>query len=154
MTSLAARKSSFERISRDWIDNKIMTILNKKELRQFGLVFSSGMILIFGLLMPWLSTNPWPTWPWAVSFCLVIISLMLPKTLKPLYSIWMKIGNILGWFNTRLILGLIYFIIFTPISLFFSLSGRDVLTRRPDASLNSYRIKSKKLDTHRMQDPF
>jgi len=131
-----------------------MTVLNRKELRQFGLVFSSGLILVFGLFIPWLTENLWPIWPWAVSFCFIVISLMFPEILKPLYYAWIKIGDVLGWFNTRIILGLMFFIIFTPISLLFSLSGRDAMTRRADKSLKSYRVKSKKLESHRMQDPF
>ena len=36
---------------------------DKKELRQFGLVFATGITLIFGLFLPWLFEHPWPLWP-------------------------------------------------------------------------------------------
>ena len=131
-----------------------MIALNKKLLRQFGLLLSSGLALIFGLLLPWLTGSYWPTWPWVVSFFFAAVSLIFPASLKPLYCVWMRVGDILSWFNTRLILGFIYFLVFTPISLFFRLSGRDAMQRRPDSSLKSYRVKSRKLDIHRMRDPF
>ena len=39
------------------------------KLRKFGLVFASGMRMIFGLLLPWLFDRPWPLWPWIAAAC-------------------------------------------------------------------------------------
>jgi len=129
-------------------------ISNKKNLRQFGLVFSSGLALIFGLFFPWLNESLWPIWPWVVSCFFITVALTSANLLKPFYYSWMKVGDILGWLNTRIILGIIFFLIFTPISLIFSLVGRDAMTRKPDASLKSYKTKSVKLDRNRMRDLF
>ena len=37
---------------------------DRRELRNFGLVFAGGLIVFFGLLLPWLFEKPWPLWPW------------------------------------------------------------------------------------------
>jgi hypothetical protein len=54
--------------------------------------------------------------------------------LRPVFLVWMKIAFALGWFNTRLLLSLVYFLLFTPIGLVQRLFGRDALgMRRPTA---------------------
>lgn len=62
------------------------------------------------------------------------------KLLKALYKAWMKFAHALGWVNTRIILSLVYFLIFTPIALIFRLIGKDPLERRFEA-VDSYWIK-------------
>lgn len=50
--------------------------------------------------------------------------------LKTLYSYWMKFAHALGWVNTRIILSIVYFLIFTPLSIIFRLIGKDPMERR------------------------
>lgn len=52
----------------------------------------------------------------------------------------MKFAHALGWVNTRIILSLVYFIIFTPMALFFKIIGKDPMDRRFE-SVDSYWIK-------------
>lgn len=42
----------------------------------------------------------------------------------------MKFAHILGWVNTRIILTLVYFLVFTPVALIFKLIGKDPMNRR------------------------
>ncbi|MGB5716788.1 MAG: SxtJ family membrane protein, partial [Gammaproteobacteria bacterium] len=78
---------------------------DRQELRKFGLVFATGIVLIFGLLLPWLFEHPWPTWPWIAAGGLAATGLLLPSLLRPVFWLWMKFGHVLGWINTRIILG-------------------------------------------------
>lgn len=57
--------------------------------------------------------------------------------LKFLYEAWMKFAHALGWVNTRIILSIVYFLIFTPLALIFRLIGKDPLERRFEA-VDSY----------------
>jgi hypothetical protein len=66
----------------------------------------------------------------------------------------MKIGHVLGWINTRIILGVVFFIIFAPVALFMRLFGKDPMHRRLDATAETYRINSEKLPRERMERPF
>lgn len=127
---------------------------DKHELRKFGLIFATGLILIFGLFLPWVFEKPWPTWPWIAAAGFVVTALLLPQALKPVFLLWLKVGHAVGWFNTRLILAILFFIMFAPVSLFFYLIGRDSMQRRLDASIKTYRTKSEQLPRERMEKPF
>lgn len=131
-----------------------------RTLREFGLVFAGGLIVFFGLLIPWIFDKPWvwqeggARWPWIAAAVFAVTGLLLPVLLKPVYIVWMKLGQALGWFNTRLILGVVFFLIFMPVALLFRLSGRDPMERKLDNSVESYRHPSEHLPPERMEKPF
>ncbi|MDO8446171.1 MAG: SxtJ family membrane protein [Deltaproteobacteria bacterium] len=64
----------------------------------------------------------------------------MKRFLKVIYAGWMKFAHILGWVNTRIILTLVYLIIFTPLALIFRLIGKDPMDRRLEKG-NSYWVK-------------
>ncbi len=130
------------------------TTPDRQELRKFGLIFAGMFILIFGLLLPWIWDKPSPTWSWIVAGVFIVTALIVPVALGPVYRIWMKIGEVLGWINTRIILGLVFFAIFAPVALAFRLFGKDMLRRRLDASATSYRIASEQPPRDRMEKPY
>jgi len=132
----------------------INTNPDKQELRKFGLIFAGMFILIFALLLPWIWDKSSPLWAWIVAAVFAGTALLLPMVLTPVYHLWMKIGHVLGWINTRIILGLVFFVIFAPVALFLKLFGKDVLKRRLDASASSYRIPSEQPPRDRMERPF
>ena len=125
-----------------------------RELRQFGLVFAAGLILVFGILIPWLADRPWPTWPWLVAALFVTLALVFPRALAPINWIWLKIGHVLGWINTRIILGLVFFAIVLPIGLLMRALGKDPMARKFDAASTSYRVPSKPHPKEQMERPF
>jgi hypothetical protein len=81
-------------------------------------------------------------------------ALLLPQLLRPVFWLWMKLGHVLGWINTRIILGITFLILFIPVALLFHLLGKDPMKRRLDPSLHSYRINSEHLPRERMEKPF
>ena len=127
---------------------------NTKELRQFGI--STGLLfgLIFGLLIPWLWNSSYPMWPWYVGGTLLFFGIILPGLLAPVFSIWMKIAHVLGWINTRIIMGLIFYVVFMPISMFFKLIGKDPMLRRFDRDTTTYRKTISPDRHHNMEKPF
>jgi hypothetical protein len=127
---------------------------DKQELRKFGLVFAGMFILIFGLLLPWIWDKHSPVWPWIVAAVFVATALLVPMALGPVYRLWMKIGHVLGWINTRIILGIMFFFIFAPVALLLRLLGKDMLRLRLDTSATSYRIASEHLPRDRMERPY
>ena len=129
------------------------------ELRQFGFILTGGLIAIFGLLLPWLREGSlqgiqFNSWPWYAAAVLLVISLVAPQILGPLHKGWMFIGHILGYINSRIILGLIYLAIFTPVALFFKLTNKDPLQRKLDKQLASYRADSKQPKTDNLSRPY
>lgn len=128
--------------------------VDRKELRNFGFIFGAGLVVIFGLLFPWLGDRSWPAWPWITAAILAAAGLLYPSALKPLQVSWLKIGHVLGWINTRIILGVVFFVIFLPVSLMLRLLGKDPLHRKQDATATSYRVTSKSSPKDQMERPF
>lgn len=112
----------------------------KKELREFGLVTGAIVVALFGLLLPWLFDHAWPRWPWIIAGVLWAWALLLPASLLPVYKGWMAIGHALGWINTRIILGIMFYLMFLPVGLILRLLGKDPMARRVDKSQASYRV--------------
>ncbi|MDX2457245.1 MAG: SxtJ family membrane protein [Gammaproteobacteria bacterium] len=136
------------------METTVNTYPDKQELRKFGLVFAGMFILIFGLLLPWIWDKSSPMWPWIVAAVFVVTALLVPMVLGPVYQLWMKIGHVLGWINTRIILGIMFFFIFAPVALVLRLLGKDMLRRRLDTTATSYRIASEQLPRDRMERPY
>lgn len=128
----------------------------RKELRDFGLIMAAGLIGLFGLLFPWWGERSiqFLSWPWLAGAAFALVAFIAPQLLAPLHKIWMKIGHILGWINSRIILGLVFFALFLPVSLFFKLAGKDPMARKLDKSVKSYRVNSKQPKPENLEKPF
>ena len=57
----------------------------------------------------------------------IAISIAAPRTLRPLNRLWMQFGQLLGRLISPIVLGAIFFLIFTPVGLIMRLVGRDEL---------------------------
>jgi hypothetical protein len=66
--------------------------------------------------------------------------------LKPIYVGWMTFAFALGWVNTRLILGIVFYLIFTPAGLVMRLLGKDPLVLRFDRQATTYWVRRKPQD--------
>jgi hypothetical protein len=131
-----------------------MTTPDKRELRQFGFTIGVIVAVLFGGVLPWLFDRAFPLWPWIVAGVFLGWALILPKTLYPLYRAWMAIGHVLGWINTRIILGLIFYAMILPIGLIMRVFGRDPMRRRFDKRASSYRIQSINQPKEHLERPF
>lgn len=60
--------------------------------------------------------------------------------LGPFYRVWMGLAQVLGWINTRIVLGLVYFALITPTALVLRLLGKDPLNRCYDKAAKTYRV--------------
>jgi uncharacterized membrane protein len=110
-----------------------------KEHRSFGLMVG-GIFAIIGfwpLIRHGESLRLWALIPGSL---LVVMGLLLPGHLGPIYKAWMAIGHVLGWINTRLILGIIYYGLFTPMGLVMRVWRKDPLERQYDETTNTYRV--------------
>ena len=75
-----------------------------------------------------------------IIFSLIILSITFikPSLLTNLNKGWMLIGYLLGKVINPLVLGIIFFIIITPLAFFLKIIGRDELKIKPSTSLNSF----------------
>ncbi len=111
-----------------------MNILNELKLpsnKKFGLFFS--FIFIFFSSYFFLKSNFILTYIFLViSFIFLFLGLFFPKYLSLLNKGWMILGLILSKIINPLVLGIIYFGLFTPIGLFRKLIGKDELNLKSE----------------------
>jgi len=128
--------------------------LDRRTLRSFGLTSGVIVILLFGVLIPWLRGSGWRMWPWILSGSLILAGLIVPGALKPVFKVWMKFGHFMNRVNTAVILTVVFFFVFTPVGLIMRIFGRDVMHRKFDQKAESYRIDSENPKTENMERPF
>ncbi len=109
-----------------------------KQLKDFGFLFGFGFPTIIGWIMPAIGGHPFRFWSLYLGFSVVLITIFNPKVLSFPYKFWMKLGKILGWINSHLILGLIFIIVLQPTALVMKFFGYDPL-RLKKTKTNSYR---------------
>jgi len=117
------------------------------KLRQFALICFCGFLLL-GLLFAWrlecLTGSQNCTLPalfWSIAAVIGVAGLLFPQVLKPVYQIWMAVTFPIGWLLSHLVLGIIYFGLFTLLGFIFRILGRDPLNRRRKTTLKSYWVK-------------
>jgi len=127
--------------------------LPKAELRNFGLVLGALFAGLFGVL-PLLRHHTPAQWPWVLAAVLWLPALIWPRSLTLLHRGWMRLGHALGWFNTRVILTLIFMIVITPFSFVMWVFGRDRMKRGFDPKVETYRVPSQPRQPQGMEKPF
>ena len=128
--------------------------LTDKDLKKFSLILAIIVSVLFGLILPFLHNYKIPYWPWIISLVVIIWPILSIRTFKIFYKIWMKIGHILGFINTRIILCLTFYLMVTPIGLFMKIFGYNPLKLGFEKEVNTYREKSEKVSPKRMEVQF
>jgi O-antigen/teichoic acid export membrane protein len=115
------------------------TTENTKQLRSFGLMVGGIFALI--ALWPVIMRADWPRlWAAALAVLLILPALVYPPSLRQVYKGWMALGNILGWINTRIILGAVFYLVVTPIGAVRRMLGKDPMGKKLQSDVESYRI--------------
>ena len=109
------------------------------ELRKFGLIVG-GVFLVISLWPLVFREEAIHLWAIIVAATLLVPAALVPMWLCPIFKAWMWIGGKLGWINTRIILGIGFFGVFTPMGITMRLLGKDPLHRKLDTQITSYRI--------------
>ena len=127
--------------------------VSERDLRKFGLSTGITFALVLGLLLPWLFSARIPLWPFAIAVALVAPALLFPRVLRPVHYWWMRGAEIVGAFNARVILGIAFYGIVTPMGWIRRLFGSDPLGLRPTAEA-SFRKPSRLRAPKSMERPF
>lgn len=126
----------------------------RSELRSFGLVVGGMFALIFGLVVPYLKARPYPRWPWALCTILVVLALLRPMALKSVHVVWTRGGRAMGAINTQILLGLIFYLIVTPLGVIRRILAGDPMTRGRDATAPSYRVRTRASGPRSTENPY
>jgi len=101
--------------------------------------FTKVMSVFFGLVAAYLSyASDWSL-PFSSQVCLGVALFWLvfggaaPSLLKPLYHGWMHLAYYLNFVMTRILLGIVFYLVMMPISLVMRIVGKDPLNRRGKA---------------------
>ena len=125
-----------------------------KALRDFGLIMAVMLIIMFGFVLPLLFGYSTPYWPFIAAFIFAVVALIRPVLLAPVNRVWLKISDVLGWINTRLVMGIMFFLLIAPIGLLMRLFGKDTLSKELSDQQKSYRIITKVRDKKHLEKPF
>ena len=107
--------------------------------RSFGLLFGAVFVLLaaYGwFFKSWSSVVELSLLGLALAF--VLLGFVAPKILSPLNWLWFQLGQLLGKIVSPIVLGAIFFLLLTPVSLVTRLFGRDELRIKRKASQTSY----------------
>ena len=93
--------------------------------RSFGIVFFIFFFLI--ALYPLINFDEIRVWSLIISLFFLVLGLLRSKILTPLNKIWFKFGIFLGTIFSPLIMGMIFFLIVTPIGILMRIFKKDIL---------------------------
>lgn len=125
---------------------------SRRQLIHFGLLITA--ILAALALLP-LRTGGAPNfWLLAGAAGTGALSGGRPELLRPVYRAWISLGHALGAVSSRIVLTVLFFVIFLPAGVAMRLLGRDPLNRRFDRDLETYMSASEARDPSHMENPF
>tara|TARA_B100000575_G_C22853437_1_gene499197 strand:+ start:305 stop:688 length:384 start_codon:yes stop_codon:yes gene_type:complete len=93
--------------------------------RSFGIVFFVVFILI--ALYPLIHNEEIRIWSLIISSIFLILGLINSRILNPLNKLWFKFGILLGKIVSPIIMGIIFFLVVTPIGFIMRILGKDLL---------------------------
>ena len=108
---------------------------SKKDIRSFGITMGIILFIISFILFYYGKSSYQITIYAGIGF--IGLGVIIPFVLKPVYILWMTFAVILGWVMTRVILGVVFYLIITPIGLITRFIGEDFLA-----------LKAKKLESY------
>ncbi|MCM8781407.1 MAG: SxtJ family membrane protein [Candidatus Omnitrophica bacterium] len=119
--------------------------LDKSNLKRFGITMGVVFLVASGIFFS-RHKSGLSTWLCLLSSIFLLFSLVKPTLLKPIYILWIQSAFILGWLNTRLLLIVIFYLIFAPIGIIMRLLKVDLLNRRIDRYKKSYWEEKVRMD--------
>ena len=84
----------------------------------------------------------------------LIVTLVKSDALLPLNKLWMRLGVFLGMIVSPIALGLIFFGMFTPISMLMRLSGRDELKLKFTQKSSHWIPRAEPIKSERFKNQF
>jgi len=106
--------------------------------RSFGLVFFAFFLII--AIYPLTSGGELKYWSIILSLIFLILGILKSKILTPLNKLWFKFGLLLGSIISPIVMGIVFFIVITPIALIMRILGKDLLNLKRNKN-NTYWIE-------------
>ena len=107
-----------------------------QNLKKFALGMCIALSIVGTVL--WLRNKQVFIWFYWLALLFLGLGVFAANLLKPVYIFWMRFAYILAWINTRVILTIVFFFIFTPMGIILRLFRKDPLRRSFNKTSKSY----------------
>jgi len=128
--------------------------LDAAGLRRFGLTTGAIIGVLFGLVLPYWFGWDFPVWPWIIAAILIPWALVAPASLKQVYLNWMRFGLLLNRIVSPIILGIVFFLVVTPMGLIMRATGRNPMGKAEKSDQTTARVKSNVRDASHLEKPY
>jgi hypothetical protein len=125
---------------------------SRKQLRSFGLLIG-GFFFVVAFSPVFRHQHP-RRWATAASVISGLLGIFAPATLRVLYRTWMALGECLGWINSKVLLGGLFYMLITPTRILMMIAGRDSMNRKFDRRAETYRVIRKARHASHMTHQF
>ena len=127
--------------------------LNLPSNRKFGFFFT--FVFAVAAVYSFSSTNM--TWSYAfitMSMSVLVFSFVKSSALLPLNKLWIQFGLLLGMIVSPIVLGIIFFGLFTPIATLMRLSGRDELRLKFSQKTSHWILRNEPIKSESFKNQF
>ncbi len=115
---------------------------DRMTLRNFGVVVG-GVLVALAVYLTWRggwNAGAASVITGSIGVLLVLLGLSVPRSLAPIYPVWMALALVLGTVVTAVLLTLVFYLVVSPIGLLIRLAGKDPMNRKPDPTRATYWI--------------
>jgi len=110
--------------------------------RSFGIVFFVVFLIVS--FYPLINFGEVRIWSLVLAVIFLILGLLNSRILSPLNKAWFKFGILLGKIVSPIVMGIVFFVVVTPIALLLKLFGKDLLNLKKNKN-KSYWVEKKEL---------
>ena len=128
--------------------------LDAEGLRRFALIFALIVTGVFGVVVPLAAGLGFVWLPWLIGAVFVAWGLLAPASVRPFYRLWMRFGLLMNAIITRVVLGIVFYLLVLPFGMILRIRGSDPLKRQWDPAAVSYRVVSDVQQPSQMERPF
>jgi hypothetical protein len=121
----------------------------KRELRKFGITVGISLGLLGGLFL-WRGRDYY-SYFLVISAALLLLGFAVPILLRPIYKVWMTCAILMGWFMTRVILCVLFYLVVTPTGFLARLFGKVFLDLKFNRNVDSYWINKESKEFERSE---
>jgi hypothetical protein len=129
--------------------------LKDEEVKKGATGLVIGFPLFFGLIIPTLFGLKYSITPWIIGAVFIPFIFWRPLAFRYFYLCWMNFAIVLGTINSKILLTIVYILMFIPLGILFRIMGRDILKRKWDKDLKSYFTPiDQPRETNHLERPF
>ena len=117
----------------------------KKDFTDRELLLFGPLMAIFAGVIGWVVIDKFEAQRvaygiWSFAGVLIVLYYLIPPMRKPTYMAWIYAVMPIGWVMSHVLLGSIFYLLFTPIGLLMRLCRYDPMRRKFDRSVDTYWI--------------